>query len=171
MIMEIVKYPDPLLRKVSEPIEVIDNNIRKLAQNMIDTMYNSNGVGLAGPQVGVLKRIVIIDSSPSEEPDPKIYINPVIEKKSGSQIGDEGCLSVPEIYARVKRADKVSVYAQDLEGNELEIEAEGLEARAFQHEIDHLDGILFIDKVGLLEKQGIKTDLAELEYEYEQKNK
>lgn len=166
MIRKICVYPDPVLAKVSDEVEVIDDEIRTLAADMIETMYDANGVGLAAPQVGVNKRIIVIDDSETRD-QPVVYINPVIEKFSSEKcIIEEGCLSVPDLHANVERPERVSVYAQGLDGEELEIEADGLLARAFQHEIDHLDGILYIHKVSPSEKNAIKDSIKYMEEKY-----
>jgi peptide deformylase len=166
--LEIVRYPDPFLREVSEPIAVIDDDIRRLAEEMIETMYANNGVGLAAPQVGVHKRICIIDMDP-ENGDPHVLINPVIVSKSKEKMTDsEGCLSVPGISAKVTRPRKVTMQAQNLDGELVEYTAEGnILSQAFQHEIDHLDGVLFIDKVSIAAKFSIRNELARLETSYE----
>lgn len=137
----IVKHPDPILREKSVPVKNITANVHKLLDDMAETMYAANGVGLAAPQVGINKRIVVIDVG-----DGIIeLINPEIVAMEGEQIGPEGCLSIPGITGEVKRAQKCKVKALDRYGNPFEMEGEGLLARAFQHEIDHLNGILFID--------------------------
>ena len=139
----IVKHPDPLLREKSVPVKNITPNIHKLLDDMAETMYAANGVGLAAPQVGINKRLVVVDVG-----DGVIeLINPEIISMEGEQIGPEGCLSIPGLTGEVKRAMKCKVRALDRNGNEFEMEGEELLARAFQHEVDHLDGILFIDLV------------------------
>ncbi|MBN8659335.1 MAG: peptide deformylase [Candidatus Melainabacteria bacterium] len=141
-------YPDPVLKQKARKITIIDGSVRKLAQDMLDTMYKSDGVGLAAPQVGVSKRIMVIDVSSEEEPaKPIVFINPEILEKDGEMIGQEGCLSFPDVFFEVKRASKVVVRFQNLKGQTLKLTAEGnLLSRAIQHEIDHLDGKLFIEK-------------------------
>jgi peptide deformylase len=137
----IVKHPDPILREVSAPVKKITPNIHKLLDDMAETMYAANGVGLAAPQVGINKRIIVIDVGEGIIE----MINPEIISMEGEQIGPEGCLSIPGLRGEVKRAMKVKVKGLDRNGNEIEVEGEELLARAFQHEIDHLNGILFID--------------------------
>nr|WP_300095668.1 peptide deformylase [Sedimentibacter sp.] len=134
---------DEILRKKSREVSVIDNKIKTLLDDMLDTMYENDGVGLAAPQVGILKRVVTIDVD-----DGNIYrmINPKVIKSSGEQTDQEGCLSVPETKGMVKRPMNVTAVYTDEEGNEVTVEAEGLLARAICHEIDHLDGVLFIDR-------------------------
>ncbi len=165
-ILPIRLYPDPILRSVAKPVAVIDAELRKLAQDMIETMHDANGVGLAAPQVGVGLRLIVVDFDP-EKGDPRVLVNPVIAKRSGrKQLGDEGCLSFPGIRSRVKRTPALVVEAQDLDGALTAHEAEGLAARAVQHEIDHLDGMLFVDKVGPSDKQSLQRDLEEMEENY-----
>ena len=133
---------DELLRKRSREIETIDNKIRELAMDMVETMYKFDGVGLAAPQVGILKRIIVIDIGDG----PKVFINPVIKKATGVQTGEEGCLSSPNTFGNVDRPETVVVEAFDLDGKQIKLKAKGLEAVVLSHEIDHLDGILFLDK-------------------------
>lgn len=133
---------DEVLRKRSREVETIDNKIRELAIDMLDTMYKFDGVGLAAPQVGILKRIITIDIGEG----PKVLINPVIIKSSGMQTGEEGCLSFPNVFGNVDRPQSVVVEAFDLDGKKIKIKAKDLEAVVLSHEIDHLDGILFVDK-------------------------
>lgn len=140
---EIRKIGDDVLRKISKPVVKFDDRLKILVEDMIDTMYEANGVGLAAPQVGILKRVVVIDVGNG----PKAYINPEIIYEEGEQIDYEGCLSVPNRSGEVKRPFKVKVKAYDLDGNEFVEEGEELLARAFCHEIDHLNGVLFVDKV------------------------
>jgi len=142
--MEIRVYGDPVLRKVAEPIADLDEEIQNLAERMLHTMYNADGVGLAAPQVGVLKRLFVVGLPNGEE---LIIVNPEIREKEGEIVDEEGCLSIPGLRAQVARAGRVFLVGFDLEGRELEIEADGLLARIFQHEIDHLNGVLFIDRL------------------------
>lgn len=157
MILEIKTFPDEVLRKKSIPVETIDNNIKELLDNMAETMYNAPGIGLAAPQVGVNKRVIVIDiTGPEEKSGLMKIVNPEILEMDGEVVGEEGCLSVPEEYAEVKRAEKIKVKFLDENSVEHIIEADGLLARAFQHEIDHLDGVLFIDKISPLKREFIK---------------
>ena len=142
-IRNIVKYGDEVLSKKCRKVDIIDDRIKVLVADMLDTLYDSGGVGLAAPQVGVLKRIAVIDVGDG----PIILINPEIIAEEGCQTGSEGCLSYPGKYGEVSRPNKVTVKALDLEGVEREITGEELLARAFCHEIDHLDGHMFIEKV------------------------
>uniref|UniRef100_A0A7C5V392 Peptide deformylase n=1 Tax=Caldicellulosiruptor owensensis TaxID=55205 RepID=A0A7C5V392_9FIRM len=136
-------YEDEILRKKSKIVEKFDQRLHQLLDDMKDTMYEANGIGLAAPQVGVLKRAVVIDIGEGAIE----FVNPQIEYTEGSVVDVEGCLSVPNVWGEVERPQKVVVNAQDRFGNEFRLEAEGLLARALCHEIDHLDGILFVDKV------------------------
>lgn len=133
---------DELLRKRSKEVDSIDNKIRELVLDMLDTMYKNDGVGLAAPQVGILKRIIVYDVGEG----PKVMINPVITKASGKQTGEEGCLSSPNVFGMVDRPANLHVKAFDLEGQEVLVKAKELEAIVLCHEIDHLDGVLFLDK-------------------------
>ena len=135
----VVKYGDPILRKKSRTVEVFDRRIATLVEDMFETMYKDNGVGLAAVQVGILKRIVVIDCGDG----PVELINPEIVKTEGEQCGQEGCLSLPGYWGEVTRPMKVKVKAQDRSGNQFEVEDEGMVARCFCHEIDHLDGHMF----------------------------
>ena len=134
---------DPILRKQSREITNIDLRIKELARDMLDTMYHAEGVGLAGSQVGILRRIIVIDIGEG----PIVMINPEIVETSGSQIGPEGCLSVPDVTEEVERPNEIKVSYLDLEGKKQELVGQELLARAVCHEVEHLDGILFIDKV------------------------
>lgn len=153
MIREIVKYPDPILQKPTEPVTEFNEELQSLVDDMFESMYAAQGIGLAAPQIGVSKRITVIDLSFKKDPDEKIVlINPEIIHKEGKQNEEEGCLSLPEIREKVTRAHKVRVRAQDIEGKWFELDGEELLARAFQHEIDHLDGVLFIFRVSALKR-------------------
>ena len=168
--LDIVYYPDPVLRQVAEEINVISEEIKTLAGEMLETMYENSGIGLAAPQVGVSKRLVVIDLRDENNPEQFVLINPVITYKSKEkEKQDEGCLSLPEIGAAVSRPARVKVTALDIEGNEKEYVAEGLFARCLQHEIDHLDGIVFTDKISLASKMSVRGGLRRLEEEYMRK--
>ncbi len=152
-IHEIVKYPDPVLAKKGEPITVFDDKLKTLVEEMFESMYAAQGIGLAAPQIGLSQRLTVIDVSFKKNPEEKIVlINPEIIEREGEQYEEEGCLSLPEIRDKVKRAAKVKVRAQNTDGEWFEIEGEELLSRAFQHEIDHLDGVLFIDRLSRLKK-------------------
>lgn len=153
MIRTILTYPNPELKKKSAPVTIITDAVRQLARDMAETMYDAPGVGLAAPQVGVHQRIIVIDvSSKDEAPDLITAINPVIVHAEGQTYEEEGCLSVPKYAANVRRHARVVVKALDLDGNEVTWHAEDLLAIAFQHEIDHLDGILFVDHLSPLKR-------------------
>jgi len=149
-ILEIKEYGEPILRGKALPVKEIDPEILNLIKDMAETMYTDSGVGLAAPQVGVSKRIIVIDG---EEEGLMVLINPILVKSEGELVEEEGCLSIPGIYSQVKRASKVTVRALNENGDPIEMTKEGLAARALQHEIDHLDGILFIDRIGRTERQ------------------
>jgi len=149
---EVRKEGDPVLRKECRPLKEMNDRTRELIEDMFETMYDANGVGLAAPQVGILKQIVVIDVG-MEEPDPLVLINPEILEKTGEATDYEGCLSVPGYQGKVTRAAEVKVRALDENMEEFELEADGLLARCIQHETDHLHGVLYVDKViGELEK-------------------
>jgi peptide deformylase len=153
MLREIVKYPDPILERPGEPVTEFDDELRKLVDDMFESMYAAKGIGLAAPQIGLSKRITVIDLSFQKNPEEKIVlINPEIIFREGKQYEEEGCLSLPEIREKVSRASKVKVRAQDVKGEWFELDGEELLARAFQHEIDHLDGILFFRRVSALKR-------------------
>ena len=152
---EVVQFPDPRLRQVSEAVGEITDEIRELARDMCDVMYDEPGIGLAAPQVGVALRLFVIDTEWSEqgnEREPMVMINPEFLEKEGSTVGEEACLSVPDYSAEVERAERVTLRATDLDGKEIIEEAEGLRAVCLQHEYDHLDGVLFIDRISRLKK-------------------
>lgn len=153
MIRTILTYPDPELKKKSQPVNIITAETLELARDMAETMYDAPGVGLAAPQIGVHQRVIVIDVAGRDEPHNLITaINPVIVHAEGEAYEEEGCLSVPKYSANVKRHAKVVVKALDLAGTEQTWHAEGLLAIAFQHEIDHLDGILFVDHLSPLKR-------------------
>jgi len=153
MIREIVKYPDPILQKKTEPVVEFNDELQSLVDDMFESMYTAQGIGLAAPQIGISKRLTVIDLSFKKNPEEKIVlINPEIIHKEGKQNEEEGCLSLPEIREKVSRAQKVRVRAQNVKGEWFEIDGEELLARAFQHEIDHLDGVLFIFRVSALKR-------------------
>jgi peptide deformylase len=164
MIREIVKFPDPILERPTEPVTEFDDELRKFVDDMFESMYAAKGIGLAAPQVGISKRLTVIDLSFKERPEDRIIlINPEIILREGKQYEEEGCLSLPEIREKVSRAAKVEVRAQDLDGNWFEMEGTELLARAFQHEIDHLDGILFIRRVSALKRDLILRKIRKMQ--------
>ena len=150
---EILVLPDPLLRKISEPISEVNSEIKKLMDDMLETMYEAPGIGLAAVQIGVLKRVIVIDLSKGEKKEPLFIVNPKITFKSKELLSyEEGCLSIPNQFAEVKRPNFCKVSFLDYGGKQKEINAEGLLATCIQHEIDHLNGILFIDHLSKLKK-------------------
>jgi peptide deformylase len=153
-ILEILKYPDPRLGKVARPVKNINGDVLKLLDDMLDTMYAAPGVGLAANQVGAIQRIVVMDVD-HENPRKHVYklINPVIARAEGEILWEEGCLSVVDFTAEVRRAAQVEVVALDENQKEIKIQADGLLAVALQHEIDHLDGKLFIDRISRLKRE------------------
>lgn len=157
-VLEVLTFPDERLRTVAKPVENIDDSIETLVENMFDTMKDEKGIGLAATQVNVHKRVVVMDVS-DEQNEPYVFINPEIIEKSGSTISEEGCLSVPNNYAKVDRAEKVTVKALDKKGEPFELEAEGLLAICIQHELDHLQGKLFVDYLSPLKRDRIKKKL------------
>ncbi len=160
---EIRKFPDPVLRRKTDRVTSINGTIERLIDDMVETMHAAPGVGLAANQVGVSLQVAVIDLSTREEKDKRhpllVIINPEILSQQGSVVEEEGCLSIPEYTEQVKRAARVKVRAQDRTGNVFELEAEGLLAKALQHEIDHLNGLLFIDRLSPLKKSIFKRRL------------
>ena len=156
---EIVIYPDPVLRKKAREVKRIDDRVARLAAEMAETMYAAPGIGLAAPQVGVSERVILVDVTGPERKELITLVNPVIVEKEGMVIFEEGCLSLPEVREKVERAARVLVRGYDLDEREREIEAEGLLAIALQHEIDHLNGVLFIDYLSRLKRDMIERKL------------
>jgi len=153
MILKVVKYPEPVLQQRGEPVTEFNDELRKFVADLFETMYASQGIGLAAQQVGVAKRVTVIDLSMGKDPEQKlVLINPEILLREGRQYEEEGCLSFPEIREKVVRAEKVRVRAQDEHGEWFEMDGEELLSRAFQHEIDHLDGVLFIFRMSPLKR-------------------
>ncbi len=164
MVYPIVKFPDPILQRPAEPVTVFDEDLRKLVDDMFESMYAAHGIGLAGPQIGVARRLTVIDLSFQKTPEDKlVLINPEVVKREGKLYEEEGCLSLPDIREKVARAAKVTIRAQDVEGNWFEREAGDLLARAFQHEIDHLDGILFIYRISALKRDFVLRKIRKLQ--------
>lgn len=157
-LLEVLKYPDERLRTVARPVAKVDNKIRSIVNDMLETMYEENGVGLAATQVDIHQRIVVIDVS-EEQNNPLVFINPEIVTEEGHKTHEEGCLSVPGNYATIERADKVTVKALNEQGESFEINADELLAVCIQHEIDHLDGKLFVDYLSPLKRQRIRKKL------------
>ena len=153
--LEILHYPDPRLRRRAEPVSAVDHDVRRLIDDMFETMYDAPGIGLSAPQVNVAKRVVTIDVS-KDRSAPLCLVNPEVRSADGETETEEGCLSVPGVYEPVKRPERVRVLALDRDGHRREIEAEGLLAVCIQHEIDHLDGRLFVDYLSRLKRQRIR---------------
>jgi len=152
-LLEILHYPEPLLKQKSVPVTEFNAELKQLAKDMAETMYAAPGVGLAAPQVGVLQRLIILDCSASDEPsDLLVAVNPEIIAGEGDSLEEEGCLSVPGYWASVKRHSTATLRYQDTDGNFCEREAEGLLAIGMQHEIDHLEGVLFVDRLSPLKR-------------------
>lgn len=163
MVYEIVKFGDPVLEKQAKTITEFDEELRKLADDMFESMYAAHGVGLAAPQIGISKRIAVIDVTFKEDPKAKIIlVNPEIVHTDGRQTSNEGCLSIPEFREKVTRPMRVTVRAQDLEGKTIEVKGEELLARALLHETDHLNGKLYINHVSALKRDMMKRKIRKL---------
>ena len=162
--VKITKYGSSVLREPAQPVDEITDEIKQIVDRMLGTMYAADGVGLAAPQIGISQRIITVDVNPYDAShEPLVLINPEIVEKEGQADADEGCLSVPEIRGTVRRAEKVMVEGLNLDGEKVRIEATELLARALQHEIDHLNGTLFIDHLGRLKHQLIRKQLKKIE--------
>ena len=157
-ILDILHFPDPRLRNKAKPVADVDDSVRRLIDDMLETMYEAPGIGLAAIQVDVPKRIIVVDVS-EERDTPLALINPEILEKDGDEEMDEGCLSVPGVYETVRRAERIRYRALDRDGQPFEDQAEGLLAVCIQHEIDHLDGRLFVDYLSSLKRQRIRKKL------------
>lgn len=157
--LAIIEFPDPRLRTVAKPVEAVDKRIRQLIDDMFETMYEAPGIGLAATQVDVHLRLLVLDVS-EDKTQPMVFINPEILSAEGSQVYQEGCLSVPGIYADIKRANSISVRALDRDGQSFEISTEGLLAVCIQHEMDHLAGKVFVDYLSPLKRELAKKKLA-----------
>jgi peptide deformylase len=157
-LLPIIKYPDPRLHKVAKPVVAVTQNTRKLIQDMSETMYAAPGIGLAATQIDVHEQIVVIDVSETHD-DLKVFINPVILELEGTEESEEGCLSVPGIYETVQRANRVKVQAQNENGETFQLEADGLLAVCIQHEIDHLQGKVFVEHLSHLKQTRIRAKL------------
>jgi len=165
MVRKILKYGEPILEQAADPVTEFDTpELHELIADMWETMYASKGVGLAAPQIGIAKRISVIDTSVGEDESKKVVIiNPEVLSKEGSQTGEEGCLSIPGFREPLTRANKVTVRAQNEKGEAVELDGEELLARAFQHEIDHLNGILFISHLSALKRDIIRRKIKKLQ--------
>lgn len=186
MIMKILTFPDPKLREVAQPVENFGADLKKLAEDMIETMYDANGIGLAAPQVGELVRMVVIDTRPKDDsgrrykyeemseleksvPQPLILINPEIVKGEGKTTFDEGCLSLPGYFETVERFETVEMKAFDVNGQEFVVRTDGLLAICMQHELDHLEGTLFIDHLSFVKGNKIKNQIKKYGYPVKEK--
>jgi peptide deformylase len=166
MIREILKYPDPRLREVAKPVATVTPEIQALVDDMAETMYESQGCGLAATQIGENHRIFVVDCAGEDEPsDFRVFINPEIVATEGDQMWNEGCLSFPGVSEEIKRAERVRVRALDRAGKPFELEADGLLAVAVQHELDHLNGVLMIDKLNALKRRMMGRKLAKAKQE------
>lgn len=163
-LLTVLHFPDPRLRKQALPVTVIDENIRTLARNMLETMYAEHGIGLAATQVDVQLRVVVMDLSETRD-EPRVFINPEIVSSEGTEQGQEGCLSVPGFYETVERAERVTFRYQEPDGRQVEATADGLLAICLQHEIDHLNGKLFIDYLSPLKRQRLRKKIEKAERE------
>ncbi|MBS3742806.1 MAG: peptide deformylase [Wenzhouxiangellaceae bacterium] len=156
--LTILQFPDPRLRSVARPVDAVDDSVRRLADDMLETMYASRGIGLAATQVNRGERLLVLDIS-EERDQPQVLINPEIVGREGRQVCEEGCLSVPGEYAEVERAEQIRVRALDRDGTQREFDADGLLAVCIQHEIDHLDGKVFVDYLSPLKRRMIEKRL------------
>lgn len=162
-IHEVVKWPEPVLAQVGAPITVFDAKLKQLVDEMFDSMYAAQGIGLAAPQIAISQRICVIDVSFNKNPREKyVLINPEIIDRRGRQVEEEGCLSLPDIREKVTRSEWVRVRAQNADGEWFELEGEELLSRAIQHEIDHLDGVLFIDRLSRLKRELVIRKIKKL---------
>ena len=160
-VLKVLSFPDKRLRTKAKPVDSVDDSVRTIMDDMLETMYDAPGIGLAATQVDIHQQIVVIDIS--EEKDSPLYlVNPSITAKSGKEISEEGCLSVPEYYAEVERAETVTVNALGRDGQPFELEAEGLLAVCIQHEMDHLQGKLFVDYLSPLKQQRVRKKLEKM---------
>ena len=157
-ILEILVYPDPRLRTVAKPVDTVDDKIRQLVSDMIETMYDADGIGLAATQVDTHLQVIVMDLS-EERNQARVLINPTIVEQDGEQLYDEGCLSVPEYYAPIKRAESIKITALDEQGEIYELQADGLLAVCIQHEMDHLQGKVFVDYLSRLKQDRVRKKM------------
>jgi peptide deformylase len=161
MIRPILVFPDSRLREVAKPVATVDAEVLQLVEDMAETMYDAPGIGLAATQLGIGKRVCVIDAAGEDEPsDLKVFINPEILERDGQQTMQEGCLSFPGVHEEIKRAARVKVRALGRDGRPFELEAEGLLGAAIQHEVDHLDGVLIIDKLNAVKRRLVSRKVA-----------
>ena len=157
-ILDILVYPDPRLRTIAQPVKAVDDRIRTLIKDMIETMHDAQGIGLAATQVNVHEQVIVMQI-PEDQEEPRVLINPTIIERDGETIHDEGCLSVPEYYAPVKRAESIKITALDSQGEIYELEADDLLAICIQHEMDHLQGKVFVDYLSRLKQDRVRKKL------------
>ena len=163
-VLEIVKWPAPVLDTPADPVTEFDERLKRLVSDMFETMYAARGVGLAAPQVGVSRRLFVMDCSGGRDPEARVaLVNPVVLSVEGEQTGDEGCLSFPGIFFQVKRSLRAVVRAQDLDGEEFEFDGLDLEARCMLHETDHCDGVVFIDRTTALKRELVRRKIKRLQ--------
>lgn len=158
-ILDILVYPDPRLRTVAQPVKTVDDRIRTLIKDMIETMHDAQGIGLAATQVDVHEQVIVMQIAEDSQEEPRVLINPTIIERDGETVYDEGCLSVPEYYAPVKRAETIKITALDEQGEIYELEADGLLAICIQHEMDHLQGKVFVDYLSRLKQDRVRKKL------------
>lgn len=168
--LTVVHYPDPCLRKLCTPVTEFNRDLTALATRMLELMHAGRGIGLAGPQVGVLKRLFVMNVT-GEPEDDMVFINPEVHDMHGSREAEEGCLSIPEVYVQVRRAARCRIVAQNLNGKPIELAGENAGCRVWQHETDHLNGILILDRMGPSDKIATKKRLKELEAAYKAKTR
>ena len=166
--MRIIQFPHPTLRRVSKPLRRVDDELRKIVREMFDLMYQAKGIGLAANQVDLPYRLFVLNlTGDAAEPDQEqVFLNPVLSQPKGSAEAEEGCLSLPGLYAEVRRPEQITINAYDLAGQEIETTADDLLARAIQHETDHLNGVLFIDRLSPTARMALKDSLEEFEIEF-----
>jgi peptide deformylase len=169
--LRVVHYPDPALRRGGKPVAAFDGDLRAFAESMLETMYEAGGVGLAAPQVARDIRLLVLNETGDREQRDRemVFVNPEIVKKKGHEFGEEGCLSFPRIYAEVERNREIRVKWQDLDGASHEETFTGFLARILQHEIDHLNGVLFVDRLSSVEKVRVRGHLQDMEHEYRER--
>jgi peptide deformylase len=166
--LRIIQFPHPTLRRVSKPLRRVDDELRRIVRQMFDLMYEAKGIGLAANQVDLPYRLFVLNltGDPAEPDEEQVFINPVLSQPKGTAEAEEGCLSLPGLYAQVRRPEQITINAYDLAGQEVEETVEGLLARAAQHETDHLDGVLFIDRLSPMARLALKDSLEEFEIEF-----
>lgn len=166
--MRIIQFPHPTLRRVSKPLRRVDDELRQIVRNMFDLMYQAKGIGLAANQVDLPYRLFVLNltGEASEADEEMVFINPVLSDPKGTAEAEEGCLSLPGLHAHVRRPETITVTAYDLSGQEIEETVDGLFARAVQHETDHLNGVLFIDRLSPMARLALKDDLEDFEIEF-----